>query len=639
MPARFGWKSAFPEFRDTPPNVVRERLAGAYVDPTPEQVDAWDQSIGPLQREIAEVVAGDAAAVSYSTLLEYELPLDFRRPDVLLLVSGGVVVVELKGKRAASQADIDQVAAYARDLRCYHRHCEGRSVIPVLVPTRARGRLSVRDGVHVVGPDALDEVVRELNDGEPGSVIPADEFVADTAYRPLPTLVEAARTLFETQDLPEVKRATAATTPSLERITQIIRTAAEQGDRRLVFVTGVPGAGKTLVGLSLVHARWLDALSVPRAGYRPTAPAIFLSGNKPLVEVLQYQLKAAGGGGQTFVRHVKQYVQRYAVRDVAPDHHVIVFDEAQRAHDAATVASNHNRVQGFPRGKSEPQLFLEFAGRVPTWSTLVCLFGTGQEIHVGEEGGLRLWNQALRSLDRQERWHVHGPEAMRTVVEGTAVAFEADQALSLNTAVRFHLVADVAQFVEGLLAVEQPASLATLAQRLETEGYHLRVTRSLDDAKSYLRDRYQHNRRARFGLLASSRDGTLASFNVPNDQSVVRAVRTGPWFVDDEDHFKGLSGRHLRSCLTEFQVQGLELDGALLAWGTDFLLSGNNWTSGEGRRYRSNAGVVDPHRLRLNSYRVLLTRAREVVVVFVPPLSGLDETYEYLVAAGFKQLT
>lgn len=139
MAARYGWKSAFPEFRDAPPIVVRERLAGTYVDPTPEQVDAWDQSIVPLQREIAEVVAGDTAATSYSTLLEYELPLDFRRPDVVLLVSGGVVVVELKGKRDASQADVDQVAAYARDLRCYHRHCEDRAVIPVLVPTRARG--------------------------------------------------------------------------------------------------------------------------------------------------------------------------------------------------------------------------------------------------------------------------------------------------------------------------------------------------------------------------------------------------------------------------------------------------------------------------------------------------------------------
>ena len=121
----------------------------------------------------------------------------------------------------------------------------------------------------------------------------------------------------------------------------------------MVFVTGVPGAGKTLVGLSLVHARWLDDLAVARGADRPVAPAIFLSGNKPLVEVLQYQLRAAGGGGQTFIRQVKQYVQRYATRAVAPDHHVIVFDEAQRAHDAATVARNHNRVHGFPTGRSE----------------------------------------------------------------------------------------------------------------------------------------------------------------------------------------------------------------------------------------------------------------------------------------------
>jgi hypothetical protein len=125
---------------------------------------------------------------------------------------------------------------------------------------------------------------------------------------------------------------------------------------------------------------------------------------------------------------------------------------------------------------------------------------------------------------------------------------------------------------------------------------------------------------------------------VPNDQDVVRRVRVGPWFVDDEAHFAGMSGRHLRTCLTEFQVQGLELDAVVLAWGTDLLLKDGAWDSCGSRDYRRNSGVVDPHGLRINSYRVLLTRAREVVTVFVPPLPALDETYRYLREAGFQEL-
>lgn len=159
-----------------------------------------------------------------------------------------------------------------------------------------------------------------------------------------------------------------------------------------MLLTGVPGAGKTLVGLQAVHAHFLDDLAVNRGDGKPSAPAVFLSGNGPLVEVLQYELRGAGGGGQTFVRGVKDYVRRYSgKRALVPPEHVLVFDEAQRAWDADRVGEGH----GTSHGRSEPELFVDFAERIPGWCVVIGLIGSGQEIHLGEEGGLALWRRAI----------------------------------------------------------------------------------------------------------------------------------------------------------------------------------------------------------------------------------------------------
>lgn len=252
-------------------------------DVTPEQIGAWDDSIRPLQAEVTEILVEDPTASAYSTILEYELPLESRRPDVILLVRGGVVVLELKGRAQASQADLDQASAYARDLRCYHRSCADVEVTAVVVPTKARGYLGLHNGVHVVGPDHLDSLVVDLADAGDVAVVPAAQFLSTDAYRPLPTLVEAARELFETKQVRYIERAHACVEPCLVRLSEIVKDAARTKTRRLVLLTGIPGAGKTLVGLQLVHARYLDGLSVERANGKPTAPAVFLSGNGPLV--------------------------------------------------------------------------------------------------------------------------------------------------------------------------------------------------------------------------------------------------------------------------------------------------------------------------------------------------------------------
>ena len=399
--ARYGWESDFPRFGSTPASEVRERLHAFVDDASPEQVRAWNDGIPPLQREVEEVLVRDVLAKNYSAILEYELPLESRRPDVLLLVGGGVLVLELKGKLQPSQADIDQTTAYARDLRCYHRECSDRSVVPVVVPTRARGYVCQNAGVHVAGPDAVDALVAQLvglNSDEP---IDRARFLDQGAYRPLPTLVEAARELFRNGQLRTIHRARAATDPAVEAITKIIHQAAATKTRHLILVTGVPGAGKTLVGLRTVHAHYLDDLAIARADGRPTAPAVFLRGNGPLVEVLDTELREAGGGGRAFVRGVKNYVEIDPRRPgLVPPEHVLVFDEAQRAFDAAKVAETHKREGHQEPEKSEPEHFVEFAERIPEWCVIIGLIGSGQEIHVGEEAGLIQWRWAVERAGR-----------------------------------------------------------------------------------------------------------------------------------------------------------------------------------------------------------------------------------------------
>lgn len=636
---RCGWNSKFPQFRSAPPKYIRESLASYVRDAGPEQVRAWDDSIPPLQNEVGEILQTDPASPDYFTILEYSLPMESRRTDVIFLAKGSIVVLELKGKLRPSQADIDQAAAYVRDLRCYHRECESRPVLALCVPMRARGYLGRQHDVHILGPDAVDCFIEDLPLDPNLSVLAPNDFLAETAYRPLPTLVQAARELFEHGDLRPIRRARAATDPAVFKIKDIIHEAAAFRKRILILLTGVPGAGKTLVGLRTVHAHFLDDLAVPRENGKPSVPAVFLSGNGPLVDVLQYELRGAGGGGKTFVRGVKDYVKRYSSRpSLVPPEHVLIFDEAQRAFDADQVQFKHGHVPGFIGGKSEPEHFIEFAERIPKWCVVIGLIGSGQEIHIGEEGGLVQWRLAIEKSADPGAWTVFGPPQVQEVFQSSSIDFFESPTLSLDTEIRFHLASEIHEFVNLVLEGKDTRANVVLAQKLESQGYHLRFTRELQKAESYLRERYAENPNARFGLVASSKDRDLMEFGIPNDFQSTKRVRYGPWYSDPEDASGGYSCRHLKDAVTEFGAQGLELDSVLLAWGTDFMREKGSWTNRKARGYQRRSQIKDPFRLRLNSYRVLLTRGRDGTVIFIPPLPELDETSEYLVESGFRPL-
>jgi hypothetical protein len=648
--ARYGWQSDFPTFADEEPRVVRISLQEFLSDVSESQVFAWDDSIPKLQHEVGQVVELDDLAEQYTAILEYELPLESRRPDVVLLVSGAVVVLELKGKAEPEQADLDQAAAYARDLRCYHRHCAGREVHAVVVPTRANGYAGVSNGVHVAGPDSLHGLIQKLQRPWEQGPLTADAFLAKDAYCPLPTLVQAARELFNDGHVRDIPEARADTDPAVAEISRIAHEAARTHTRHLVLVTGVPGSGKTLVGLRAVHSPLLNDLAVERAGGKPTAPAIFLSGNGPLVTVLQYELRGAGGGGKTFVRDVKNYVKQYlGDKGAIPPQHVIVYDEAQRAWDAEQVTVKH----ALPFPVSEPEAFVDFGERIPEWCVLVGLIGSGQEIHVGEEAGLGQWREALERAGDPSGWTVHAPQDVLDEFfdgQGFTAHRAAHESLELTRELRFHFAADLDEWVEVLLeddrewgdgerAARCRAATAhgrDLVARLETQGYHLRMTRDLDVARAYLRNRYAEAPDARFGLMASSRDKVLAEWGVPNDWHSTRSLNLGPWYGEGESDPR--SCRRLIQCVTEFGAQGLELDGVLLAWGTDLLRVDERWSNARAKWHARGSHVQDPFQLRLNAYRVLLTRGRDCTVIFVPPLAELDDTAAWLQGFGVKVL-
>lgn len=626
---RFGWQSSLETFTSTAPRVIRKSLQDFLTDANAEQVRAWDQCIPWLQRECVELTARDAASAKYVALLEYELPRDLRRPDVIVLERGGVVVLEVKGHLHPSQAFMDQVFGYARDLQAYHSACASTTVTAVLV-TRGGPKNPERvNGVFVTAPESVDALLEQLSSTN-APAVSIQDFLVEDAYAPLPSIVRAARELFHNRPLPYIKRARARTEPALKYITDLAHEAAKTRTRHLVLLSGVPGSGKTLVGLQLVHAHWLDDLAVTRPGGKPTAPAVYLSGNGPLVDVLQHSLREAGGGGQTFVQAIKKYVAYHSKRNSPPPEHLIVFDEAQRAHDPERVAAVH----GGDVDKSEPEHLLAFCERIPEWCVLVALIGDGQAIHVGEEGGMPLWADALGRVRDRGSWIVHAASRVGDAFSRGQVRCKLSDALSLDTEIRFHLTPKVHDYVAGLLDAAPINGLEDLANELDASGHRFLVCRNLEMAKQYLRDRYSDAPYSRYGLLASSKDRWLLSFGVDNTFQTTKRLRVGPWYNDDPTSPQSCC--QLSTVATEFASQGLELDCALVAWGSDLLWSGNQWSIEHSRGTRGM--LRDPLSLRKNVYRVLLTRGRDGTVVFVPEDGRFDRTFDHLVGAGLREL-
>ncbi len=619
-----------------------DRLKEYISDAGESQIKAWRDSIKILQSVAKQLVHADnSLGVNGSIILEFTIPLESRRIDAVLLLNGVVLVIEFKGKLYPSQADVDQTFAYARDLKAYHSECADITVKCFLVMTQGMDYVLTDSGVYIVSPDMLFDFCKDFQQPE-NPIVNVVRFLSLDSYRPLPSLIKAARELFNSGSLTRIHRAAAETEPTLMDCSTIVHETASKGRRSLILICGVPGSGKTLVGLQLAHAKYLDSLSIEREnGEKPSAPAVFLSGNGPLVEVLQYELKSAGGGGKAFVRGVHEYVKTFTRNaDRVPPHHILIYDEAQRAFDSAQVQAKHKSLAPEFVGLSEPELFVQFAERVPDWCVVVGLIGSGQEIHIGEEAGLGQWKDAIAKSGSPENWDVFIPDSPEIMDHFTGFPnVSIRKTLELSNTIRFHLASQLYDFVKYLLNGDSEKA-NQLSQDLERSGYNLRMTHDLDIAKTYLKDRYDQHTDARYGMVASARDKELKDHGIPKgfkSPFEVRPGKYGKWYGEPI----GTPGSctNLESVATEFGAQGLELDACLLGWGTDFIRQGGEWSNQYASKYRDSHRIVDANNLRKNSYRVLLTRGRDCCVIYVPPIEyKIRETYKYLRDCGYKVL-
>ncbi|MCI1753666.1 MAG: DUF2075 domain-containing protein [Flavobacteriales bacterium] len=629
-----GWAGSFPVLRGASANELVNALVAFARDSTPEQIRAWNSSIPLVQVEAGKVLDVQPLARDYSAVLEYGLPYTQKRADVILLIAGAVLVVELKGDGHNGQAYLEQVADYARGLYTNHILCgpEGIRVHALVVNYGMPGAERRDDWITVTNVDKLHAEVLRFD--QPGTQlpIPLAKFLDHYNHQPAPSLVQAVRAYFTKQALPRIKRIDEVTGAALAAVIDEIRATHRQQRRKLILVSGVPGAGKTYVGLQIAHEHFLDDLSetLPN-GEKPTAPAVFLSGNKPLVDVLQYEMRRAGGEGKVFVQNVKDFVKRYTRRkSVAPPHHVVIFDEAQRAWDAHRVQIKHDD----PTALSEPAAFIQFARRIPSWSVVIGLIGEGQQIYTGEEGGMELWADAVKQGGAE--WDVCGPAHFAQIFEERNIPYQTIEPLHLAKSVRFHFASGLSEWASSLIdGTRTHEELQKLADVLWSQGYQIRLTRDLHRAKEFLWEKYRDQPDARYGLLTGGRDKGLNELDIHKVKTF--SFHAGPWYADPES--SPSSCRRLTDAISEFSAQGLELDHSLLVWGTDLIRKGYKWDDSLAMRYQKRGDVEDPLRLRLNAYRVLLTRGREGVLICVPrSIPELDETYEFLLNAGCRLL-
>jgi hypothetical protein len=596
-----------------------------------EQRNAWSEQFAILRRSVV--------GVEGMLFFEFEVPRLGSRIDAVLVSGPAIIPIEFKcGEQRFLQSDYNQAWDYGLDLKNFHRGSHDASIFPLLVATEApqsdaEWEPAHPDGVRPprrVNANDLGHVLRETLAEVKGTPIDSDEW-ARSPYHPTPTIVEAARALYTRHSVDAISRHDAeaknlqATSAAVE---EIIESARLDRHKAIVFVTGVPGAGKTLVGLNIATER-------RELG---DARGVFLSGNGPLVAVLREALirdelsratkRTRRGDVASAVKPFIQNVHHFrdaGLRDpsTAPFEHVVIFDEAQRAWNLAKTADFMKKRKNRANfDQSEPEFLVSYMDRHDGWSVVVCLVGGGQEINTGE-AGISAWFEALQHSFPD--WHIHfSPELARTesavvslLESSSATRSHQDDRLHLTSSMRSFRTEKVSAFVEALLNLDDDSAHA-LSESIMAR-YPMAVTRDLSRAKQWIRERARGSER--FGIVVSSQAQRLKV------HAIDTRVKVDPihWFLNDRTDTR--SSYYLEDAATEFQIQGLELDWICVGWDADLRLKNGNWNCHAFRGDRwINVKNADRRRYLLNTYRVLLTRARQGMVVFVPPGDASDPT-------------
>jgi Uncharacterized conserved protein (DUF2075) len=612
-----------------------------------QQRISWNNEITFLKNNLKSLPQ------EWGILLEYPIPRRAKRIDIVLLARDLIFVIEFKDKGGKFSKDTnDQVEDYSLDLRDFHKQSASHQIIPIVWVSDAKEvSCEVNGNRDLVAPilfsnkENLYSVISTAfnfysNINNP----PIDMHKWNNSeYLPTPTIIEAAQHLFSGQNVKEISRSHAGSenlTVTTDVILDAINQAQKQQEKLICFITGVPGAGKTLAGLNIVHNVENNV-----------GKSVFLSGNAPLVKVLTESLardysKRTGTSLKesrreiAFVKNVHQFLEFYHNNEQIPPDKIILFDEAQRAWNA-----EHSKRK-FDRNYSEAEMLLHIMSRHDGWAVIVALVGNGQEINTGE-AGLAEWGRTIEQKFPQ--WKVYVSSELKTgksqILNYTLFEHEPKNlsiteldALHLKVSIRAYKAEKLSDWVAAVLEDEKNEAKDILQNHLQ--NYPILLTRDLELMRRFLRTKSRGTRRS--GLIASSGFRRLR----PLGLDVTVDIDVAKWFLNPKDDVR--SSTFLELIATEFAVQGLELDWAGLCWGDDFRKQNEGWSyhSFKGTKWQFEKKVEKKQFIK-NKYRVLLTRAREGLVIFVPngsvndrtrPHQNYDEVYKYFKELGVKEL-
>lgn len=671
--------------------------------------EAWLEEIAILQKELLPWKNTNGHII-----FEYDIPRLGKRIDVVLLLHGIIFCLEFKvGESKIIENNIDQVLDYALDLRNFHKFSELKVIVPILIATKYQKHSSnIQKSVYndnvlnplVTGEGGIQELINKVINLYPNEE-DIDTNWSISPYAPTPTIIEAARTLYESHSVEDIIRHEAdkvTTDTTIAYILDVIKHSKENREKSICFVTGVPGAGKTLVGLDVAVKQTYRGSNVPVLD----EGAIYLSGNGPLVAVLNEALaldnytkcKARGEkkNKSDSKREVSKFIQiihRYRDTMLAKIknpvengileideakavkmqdagygevEHVAIFDEAQRSWTHERLANylkrggtygNKLKVPNFPM--SEASFLIWSLDQREDWATIVCLVGGGQEINTGE-AGISEWIKSLNEIFTHWKVYISPKLTEAEYAEGQVnellkhnpnVTYS--DSLHLGVSLRSYRAEKLSAFVHALLDINDNA--ASIFAEIK-DKYPIVLTRDMKKAKKWLQNKVRGTERT--GVLISKESARYKPLGIhvlpSGDEDAVH------WFLEDKQDTR--SSNYLEDAATEIQVQGLELDYTCLLWDADMRYENGKW-----HFYRFNGKTAwkeitnnketSSERIKymLNAYRVLLTRARVGMVICVPEGNGTKNpngywedstrlpeyyngTYEYLRSLGIEEI-
>lgn len=644
---KLGYESSINEFKNNDNNYILGELTKNYNFELGDlQKNAWISQINILKEQLSIIDNGDI-------IFEYTIPRMGSIIDNVLLIDGLVFIIEFKvGETEYKKADLDQLENYIKILKNYHYESRNNILIPILVATEAEttnNQIELHENniftILKANKENLYDIISKI----------CQDYKTDTdlsnwsksKYTPTPSILEAARKLYETHEVEDIKTYSSDDlflAETEQSIDEIITNSKNNNQKSIIFLTGVPGAGKTLIGLNTATKRSVT----------DDEPAVFLSGNGPLVKVLQEALardsskrnnitkNAAKLKVISFIQPIHQFRDDAIDNDDVQHEKIVIFDEAQRAwtqDQTETFMKNKKQIENF--GMSEPEFLISIMDRQKDWAVIICLVGQGQEINKGE-AGINEWFKALHN--KFQNWHIYASKKSLDINNQLEdLTINDNDKLFLYSTIRSLDAPNLPNFIEYLLNNDKDKAINMLKEF--NEEYPLYITRNLNAAKKWIKqETAEEADTIRYGLLAQSNGLRL----IPEGIFVKNNINQEAWFLNETEDVR--SSNHLEIPATEFDIQGLEIDYVIMAWDANlrYINEEFEYYKFKGTKWNKIRDTNEIERNYLiNSYRVLLTRARRGMVIFVPdgddedatrPSEYYDGTYEYLKSIGITEL-